>query len=116
MAGSHGSVGGGKAEEYLSAAPVPSPAGTASIAALPSNKFEISSYELSKPGQADQASDTYTRQLIKALRARQGWVSEVLPSDADMSKTEIDCQGQESILRRSRGYGDDWGRQNAPHA
>lgn len=92
-----GSAGGDMAEKYLKSAPVLSPGRTTAggNGAL-SNKFEISSYELEKPG-GEQASVTYTRQLLNALKKREGWVSEVLPSDEEYFKTGKDCEAKKTF-------------------
>ena len=85
------SLGGDKAWTVVHAVPL---AG-APPETTTSNMFEISSYELSKPGQGEQSSLTYTKQLVNALKKRGGWVSEVRGSDEDMFKTERDyCKGK----------------------
>ena len=85
---------GDKVGKLLSAAPLASPARPVTEA-IASNRFEISSYELSKPGQPEQDSHSYRRQLVNALKKRGGLVSLVLESDEDMVKTEQrDCKGK----------------------
>jgi hypothetical protein len=85
--------GGDKVGKFLTAARLASPARTDSAGSL-SNEFEIS-YELSKPGQPESQSFTYSKQLVNALKQRAGLVSQVLGSDKDMYKTAREyCKGK----------------------
>jgi len=76
---------------------VPSVVATVKATALPpTNKFEISLYHLVS-GQSEQDSVRYTKQLFTALEERNGRVSEVDPSNADIMKTLKDGMSNNSF-------------------
>jgi hypothetical protein len=85
----------GKTSWYSVAAPTV--AATVKAPALPpANKFEISLYHLVS-GQSEQDSVRFTKQLFTALEERNGRVSEVDPSNADIMKTLADGMSKNSF-------------------
>jgi hypothetical protein len=57
------------------------------------NFFEIS-YGLK--ASAGSPEPDYTEQLLKALRKREGWLSQVLPSEGTMVKAERECRANKT--------------------
>ena len=58
--------------------------------ALPTNRFEISLYTI-ESGESEKDSIQYTTQLFSALARRNGWASEVEPSNENILKTRKEC-------------------------
>lgn len=56
------------------------------------NFFEISYGLKAAQDSPEQTSNEYTEQLLKTLRKRDGWASQVLPSEGNVVKAERECR------------------------